>query len=607
MERVSARMSLSLKNFGIRQRLLGAFVGVGAILVASSLFFIWQQQNQNLLFKQSQALGAEKLEHGAIERKILQVQSIAKLYSFGGRSSSIRQVKILMADIQKRVDMAKERAVDPRVRALIDRMLPLIKDTSEHFEDVVRERTKRQHLTSQIFPEQIKSLEHFFKFENSDNGRIQALIKQAEVHVLSYLENIDQKDIEEAIEHLDQALELSNTKNLPDILNAFKQFRDTIVAISQSTKAYLFFVNVVMSADTAELVYLSRRLDEISAEILQQQQGQLNHAGLRYLSIISTICGLVFLITLLTGWAMGRSIVLPIVQLRNTFLKLSRDESVEIIPGVDDRHELGDLARSAEAFRDKNRLTQKLLGESQNLAGHLAKSKEELALSHREMEQFVYTVSHDLKSPLVTATGYLGLVKDMLSRGEISEALDKVGRLEHSNIRMAHLINDLLELSRLGKTEQALIKVDLQEILREIKEEWSAKLKGEMFELTLASDLPCVWGHESRIIQVFENLVGNAIKYGRGMDGRPNKIYIDWESRPGYWVVRVRDFGQGIERDFHEKVFGLFSRLRVDVEGTGVGLTIVKKVMQLCHGEVWIESPVDGGVCFCLRFPKNTP
>jgi PAS domain S-box-containing protein len=230
-------------------------------------------------------------------------------------------------------------------------------------------------------------------------------------------------------------------------------------------------------------------------------------------------------------------------------------------------------------------------------------SAKRLQQKNHEMEQFVYTVSHDLKSPLVTSSGFLGLLKEDIAAKRFDKVADSVVRLERANSRMNQLIDDLLQLSRAGRIKLEGEEIDVCSLVKTICENLCAQIREKSVTVTMRDDLPLVTGDRKRIYQVFENLIVNALKYGCDL---PNpKIMIGAETTNEEIRFFIRDHGQGIAKEYHKKIFGLFQRLESDNRGTGVGLAIVSRIMQLHAGRVWVESEVGSGATFWLAFPKT--
>lgn len=237
------------------------------------------------------------------------------------------------------------------------------------------------------------------------------------------------------------------------------------------------------------------------------------------------------------------------------------------------------------------------------LEDDLRASAKALRLKNSEMEQFVSTVSHDLKSPLVTSTGFLGLLKEDIKDQRYDAVMDSIERLERANTRMTQLIDDLLQLSRVGIIELRPEKVDVAFLLKSICENLSVQLQQKAMVVEISEALPVITADKRRVYQVFENLIINALKYAC-TDPKP-KIAIGSLETDEEIRFFVKDNGPGIEEAYHRKIFELFQRLENDNRGTGVGLTIVQRIMQIHDGRAWVESKVGHGTTFWLGFPKG--
>ncbi len=260
------------------------------------------------------------------------------------------------------------------------------------------------------------------------------------------------------------------------------------------------------------------------------------------------------------------------------------------------------MAKAAHVFQQKSRETVELLEKSESLAAEVEAKRKDLEHSNAELEQFVYTVSHDLRTPIVTSMGFIGVMKELAATGATDKALAKIPVLERANQRMSQLIDDLLDLSRVGRADRDLRELSSSTVAKRAVENLSVTIETSGAQVTVSDDMPQLWANESRLLQVFENLISNAIKYGARAGAAP-EINIDGFAEGTTVRLFVRDHGPGIPEKHHERVFQLFQRLESDKKGTGVGLAIVQKVMQFHRGRVHIESREGEGACFWLEFP----
>ena len=241
---------------------------------------------------------------------------------------------------------------------------------------------------------------------------------------------------------------------------------------------------------------------------------------------------------------------------------------------------------------------------------------DELAAKNDELERFAYTVSHDLKSPLVTIQGFLGFLERDVAAAATDPGADErvagdVGRIRGAANKMQRLIDDLLELSRVGREAGRPEVVEMVEVSREVRELLIGPIAERGVEVVVARDLPAVRGDRTQLHQLLQNLIQNALQY---MGDQPSpRIEVgvrgadvkDGES-PAFYV---RDNGMGIDPRYHEKVFGLFERLDPGAsERTGIGLALVKRIVEVHGGRIWVESEGAGrGSTFCFTLPGWRP
>lgn len=220
------------------------------------------------------------------------------------------------------------------------------------------------------------------------------------------------------------------------------------------------------------------------------------------------------------------------------------------------------------------------------------------------MQTFNYTVSHDLKSPLITIQGFLGLLEKDALAGNRERMERDIERIRAAVENMGRLLNDLLKLSRAGSQLGPPVDVDLGEVARDAVAQVAGSIRERGVQVDLADGLPWVSGDRQRLLEVLQNLIDNSVKF-MGNQAEPH-IEIGYQDQAKTVVCFVKDNGQGIDAKFHEKIFGLFDRLDTDVEGTGIGLALVKRIIDLHHGRVWVESEGSGsGSTFFFTLPPS--
>ncbi len=234
----------------------------------------------------------------------------------------------------------------------------------------------------------------------------------------------------------------------------------------------------------------------------------------------------------------------------------------------------------------------------------LIEKTNEVEKMNRELKDFVYSVSHDLKEPLFTIEGYVARLYETYK-----DVYDEKGKKFSNRIKinldlMSKRIHEILEVARIGMIAYDFKATPSEEIIKNILATLEGKLESNNINILLKPGLPNIYCDEKRIRDVFYNLVTNAIKFMDNDDQR--QITIGCDKDTDYYKFFVEDTGIGIRKEYHKNIFKIFSRLKdIEAEGTGIGLAIVKKIIETHKGAIWIESPVSKGkgTRFCFTIP----
>lgn len=231
--------------------------------------------------------------------------------------------------------------------------------------------------------------------------------------------------------------------------------------------------------------------------------------------------------------------------------------------------------------------------------------EKELRDKNDELERFTYTVSHDLKSPLVTIKGFVGMLEQDLKHNHQENIADDIQRIKSATDKMTDLLNDLLELSRIGRNINPPVKLSMHSVLSEALELLSGTITENNVEVEVANNLPEVYVDKQRMIEVWLNLVENAVKFSKNHE-KP-KIKIDYIREDTKFIFSIMDNGIGIDKKYHETIFGLFNKLDNKSVGTGIGLALVKRIIEVHGGEIWVESEGPGnGTTFRFSLPVKS-
>jgi len=241
------------------------------------------------------------------------------------------------------------------------------------------------------------------------------------------------------------------------------------------------------------------------------------------------------------------------------------------------------------------------------LQSELAVRKElirELEERNDELMRFTYTVSHDLRNPLVTIKGFVGMLNKDLRENRVDRIQNDFQRIANAADKMDDLLSDLLELSRIGRIANPPVEIDPVRLIQDAIDSVDARIRSKNVIVKVTPEIPSFYGDRIRLREVYENLIDNAIKYM----GDQKKPFIEVGARNGSdnSVYFVRDNGIGIDPIFKDKIFGLFEKLDPTIEGTGIGLALVKRIIETHGGRVWVESEGLGkGSTFCFTIPNN--
>ena len=254
---------------------------------------------------------------------------------------------------------------------------------------------------------------------------------------------------------------------------------------------------------------------------------------------------------------------------------------------------------------EKNRITGELLKRIQGYADQVSAAFDEAKRANAELEQFAYMASHDLREPLRTVNSYLRLLERRFKHELGEEGQAFIEFAVDGTRRMDAMIRGLLDFSRIGRHGPATTVVALEEVVQEALRNLEAAIADTRATVRTSPGLPSVWGERLELVSLFQNLIGNAIKY-RSPDRRP-EIQVEWSETASHWQVAVGDNGTGIPARYQERIFQLFQRLvgQQEVEGTGIGLAVCRKIAEHHGGTIRVESEEGRGSTFLVSLAKG--
>lgn len=599
-------------NGAIMVALVLASAVVGYLGLTSTL---WSFQQ----YRQAEGRTAAVLE---MDRDVQELRRRVGQYTATGNPTQRDAVRKISAALEKRVADAISAVADDAHQDPLHRMLGHLQNHSSNFELVVDERQIRTEMVREQLPTQADAVQvRFEEFagsfaEASANENLVALLSaqhafaSAQTSALRYFASPDSLQAEKTLESLAASKQQIGRLNLTtdadkqqqaDLLASVEENERTFFRAVQATRAYLYLTNVVMAGEASEIMWRAAKLNEAAATDRQNISQQTERTA-QLNSVFSTFfVVLTIAAALLVAGGLIKTIVTPISKITATFQELAGGRTLKSIPGKDRADEIGEMAKAAQVFSDKNLQTETLLTESRQLSEQLAAQTVELQTINNQLDNFAYVASHDLKSPLRGISQLANWIQEDLGDTIPEQSSDHLDRLQTRIGRLDSLLQELLDYSRVGRTEHQLEEVDVHAMLVDSIEILD---NAHGMDLKLVGQFPVFSTLKAPLSQTFLNLISNAIKHNhRGADG---VVEVSWREFTDYYEFSVADNGPGIDEKDHDRVFQMYQRVGDrNVDGTGMGLAIVKKQIDSLGGEISIESKAGEGACFRFRWPKQ--
>lgn len=499
---------------------------------------------------------------------------------FNDRERGYRDIASIKAELQKNIWKLLERN---------GTLMKSTKESGEIFDKLVSARWALAKLNSEITDAERLVVNYLSNQEKNYKDFYSELYFNMKKHVNAYRNLAGSDEDIRLVNETEKSLDRFNSSVLSVIENQDRIIRErgwNLIKLEDELK-----LNLQKEADN-EL----KRIEKNKVDI-RNRIAAINSIVFFIMASVAFIAGFVVFYT-------TKSITRPIQELHNGAELIGRgnlDHRLNIKTG-DEIEEL------AEGF---NRMAGELKGLYTNLenkvkerTAQLAEANEALAGKNKELDDFTYIVSHDLKEPLRGVKAFTKLLMEDYSSKLDNEGKEHLKIISDSSTRMARLIEDLLNLSRIGRIKNIEPGVDLNELLLDVKKNLVYALEERKVNLVIKTGFPKVACDRIRISEVFSNLVSNAIKYTK-KDITP-LVEIGWSDKKDFYEFYVKDNGIGIEKQYYDKVFQIFQRLHAkgEYEGTGAGLTIVKKIVENHGGKIWLESEVDAGSTFYFTLSK---
>ena len=366
---------------------------------------------------------------------------------------------------------------------------------------------------------------------------------------------------------------------------------------------------LVRASSTARFDAVRSAIGRMQGEILavrNRSADQLRNTGETLVAIEIAAAGIVVLAGAALLLLLDRVVSRPVVELAEQVREVAAGDFDRRITSTGSP-ELIRLAEDVDGMRRKIATELNEVREARSqiewVNEQLKVQADELTRSNRDLEQFAYVASHDLQEPLRKVASFCQLLQRRYA-GRLDERADQyIAFAVDGAQRMQRLINDLLAFSRIGRITTGFTEVDLNRVLADVAAQLEGRA-GEEADISW-SELPTVEGEEPLLTTLFSNLVGNSLKFRR--EGVLPVVRVTAERQDQEWRITVRDNGIGIESEFADKVFVIFQRLhaRDAYEGTGIGLAIVKKIVEYHGGRIWLDLDVPAGTSINFTLPVS--
>jgi signal transduction histidine kinase len=573
-----------------------------------------------------------------LERDVLDLQRNVLIFKETASQSVVTRFGRIMLKIEENIAKLRTINVDEDAALYndyINRMESHLNDYKDNFATVVDGRSRRQSVFEQGLLVDLNTIvleleqytsSSFANIEMArDISKTQYHLTQAQNAAFRYLLTPGQEQVSDFSAQMSSARTIIVAIFTDDalkspLLNQIDRVQSDLVQLTQITRGYLFLVNVVMAGSANEFLFLTRELNQLVAEKLLTTNNQVkrNIDFERQRNALFSVASIV--LALAIALFFGYRVMLPVDSITEVFRKLALGENIPALPGKNRQDEIGQLAKAADVFHAKNQQTKELLLQSQELNNRQEILNQELAQSKIKAEQatasksmFLANMSHEIRTPM---NGIIGLL-DVALQGELTPTLrDQLSKVSYSTQILMSLINDILDFSKIEAG-----KLHIEEILfspKSLSESLLANISTRAQEKNLNihfhinPSLPVnLIGDPLRISQVLLNLSTNAIKFTRNgavdikIDYQANADQVDQQLENATDIsllMTVTDSGIGMSQQQLSTIFDSFTQADGTTSrkfgGTGLGLTIVKQLVELMNGEVHASSTQNVGSKF---------
>jgi signal transduction histidine kinase len=584
------------------------------------LFFLAYVEVAFFLNQQSKAAEHSK-QAVQIERQIHNLLILFNKMRFWERAvfsqdfpDAEKQFGKTMTFIKSELNDVKGMVFDPRISKRLKKVTEILAEYENYFNQLVQIKTEHR-LKKTLIYSNYQSLASFIHHSNNPS-LLKPLFILLDFQTLYSNSNRDSGY--QAIQVVLDSLEIKSFKEglLDDRLQSYLKSYRKVLREDYSIQEQFESMNTLFNQTSARLTNLLTGISMEAETLLKNTFIKAEFIGkrLKYIFFLSSSMGLMVLLLILL--IVMRKIVRPVRSVAAVIndIKSGDTSSRFVFKGYkhDEINQLGLIFNDMlETLEDKNRQLLDYQAELESKLTELSDRQaerdaliEELEAKNEELEKFTYTVSHDLKSPLITIKGFAGFLEEDATSGDTERIKSDISRISEAAGKMQMLLDDLLELSRIGRMTNPPEEVSFKDIVSEALDMVAGQINDKNVKIKIDESLPKIYGDRKRLCDAIQNLLDNAVKY-MGPQANPT-IKIGYRRSGEEDFFFIEDNGIGIDPKYQEKVFGLFEKLEMSVEGSGVGLAIVKRIIEIHGGRIWVESegPTHGST-FCFTLPNK--
>ncbi|MDO6692794.1 ATP-binding protein [Aliiglaciecola sp. 3_MG-2023] len=565
-----------------------------------------------------------------LEKDLLDIQRYVLIYKQTASESVIERFNLIQDKINSNLSLLYTSVQsDDQATVYIDRISRMrahLQEYRTNFENVIQGRSRRERLFEDSIKRQFEKtqlqLEEYQSSKNLSEQESSAVLAMSlqlsEAHALSleYLLTPDPSIVGEFDSLLSKSKEIMN-ESLKDnpVLFSLETDLDKLSTdfkqLTQVTRGYLFLINVVMAGSANEFLYLTRELNQLVTENQQRINEEIIQSGKDAQSRNSLFAAISVALAVLTALFFTYRVMMPISEMTELFKTLASGKNINKTIKKRKNNEIGELAAAAQVFQEKNKQTQELLEHSKNLNAKQEKLNQELAISTKKAEEalatksiFLANMSHEIRTPM---NGIIGLVDIVLKSKLDNKQRANLEKVIYSTHILLNLINGILDFSKIeaGKLDIEKVKFSPRSMFENVLANISAKGNEKNLNIQFFVNplLPVeLIGDPMRINQVLLNLCTNAVKFTRNGSVHIHIDFTPLENEQICLKISVKDTGIGMDEAQLKSIFNPFTQADDSTSrkfgGTGLGLTIVKQLVELMHGKITVDSTVNSGSHF---------